>query len=109
MIDFPDNNDALEQSSSEVLQGASPDAHRCEDSPALIMQVLEGVPNPHLIQVVRTHFGSCLQCQNALDLEIRFKLAMAQRVTDKAPPSLQLRISESLQRIDLGDITISDL
>jgi len=73
------------------------------------MQVLEGVPNPQLIQAVRVHFGSCLQCQNALDLEIRFKLAMAQRATDKAPPSLQLRISESLQRIDLKDITISDL
>ena len=109
MIDFPDNNDALEQKSSEALHGASAEAHRCEDSAALITQALEGVPNPQLIQAVRNHFGTCMQCLNALDLEIRFKLAMAQRATDKAPPSLQLRISESLQRIDLKDITISDL
>lgn len=109
MIDSPDNNDALGQASSEAPLGSSPEAHRCEDAPSLIMQVLDGVPNPQLIQTVRVHFGSCLQCQNALDLEIRFKLAMAQRATDKAPPSLQLRISESLHRIDLKDITISDL
>ena len=71
MIDSPDNNDALGQPSSEAPLGGSPKAHRCEDTPSLIMQVLEGVPNPQLIQAVRVHFGSCLQCQNALDLEIR--------------------------------------
>ena len=109
MIDFPDNDDALDGKPAEALQGASAENHRCEESPALIIQALEGVPNPQLIQAVRNHFGACIQCLNALDLEIRFKLAMAQRATDKAPPSLQLRISESLQRIDLGDITISDL
>ncbi len=108
MIDFPENNDALEPKTSEDLR-ASSDAHRCEDTAVLITQALEGVPNPQLIQAVRSHLGTCIQCLNALDLEIRFKLAMAQRATDKAPPSLQLRISESLQRIDLKDITISDL
>ncbi len=109
MIDFPDNNDALDQNPSEALHSASSDTHKCEDSAVLITQALEGVPNPQLIQAVRSHFGTCVQCLSALDLEIRFKLAMAQRATDKAPPSLQLRISESLQRIDLKDITISDL
>ncbi len=109
MIDLPEKNDGLGQKFSEMPHGAFSDAHKCEDSALLITQALEGVPNPQLIQAVRGHFGSCMQCLNALDLEIRFKLAMAQRATDKAPPSLQLRISESLQRIDLKDITISDL
>ncbi|MBG01138.1 MAG: hypothetical protein CL470_02585 [Acidimicrobiaceae bacterium] len=109
MINFQDNNDALDGKPAESLQGSSDETHRCEESPALITQALEGAPNPQLIQAVRNHLGGCMQCLNALDLEIRFKLAMAQRATDKAPPSLQLRISESLQRIDLGDITISDL
>ena len=108
MIDPSDKNDALEQS-SEMLYSAPTGNHKCEDSKMLITQALEGVPNPQLIQAVRSHFGRCVQCLSALDLEIRFKLAMAQRATDKAPPSLQLRISESLQRIDLKDITISDL
>ena len=109
MIDPSDKNDALEQESSELLYNSPTDAHKCEDSKMLITQALEGVPNPQLIQAVRSHFGGCVQCLSALALEIRFKLAMAQRATDKAPPSLQLRISESLQRIDLKDITISDL
>ena len=109
MINPSDKNDALEQQSSESLYSAATDAHKCEDSKMLITQALEGVPNPRLIQAVRGHFGGCIQCLSALDLEIRFKLAMAQRATDKAPPSLLLRISESLQRIDLKDITISDL
>ena len=109
MIDPSDKNDALEQQYSELLYNSPTDAHKCEDSKMLITQALEGVPNPQLIQAVRSHFGGCVQCLSALDLEIRFKLAMAQRATDKAPPSLQLRLSESLQRVDLKDITISDL
>ena len=109
MINPPDKNDALDQQSHKMLPNGPTETHKCEDSSALITQALEGVPNPQLIQAVRSHFGACVQCLNALDLEIRFKLAMAQRATDKAPPSLQLRISESLQRIDLNDITISDL
>ncbi len=109
MINPPEKDDALERQPIEMLSSSSKDTHRCEDSSLLITQALEGVPNPQLIQAVRSHFGGCLQCLNALDLEIRFKLAMAQRATDKAPPSLQLRISESLQRIDLKDVTISDL
>ncbi|MBN39291.1 MAG: hypothetical protein CL457_01265 [Acidimicrobiaceae bacterium] len=109
MIDPSDKTDALDQQSSELLYNSPTDTHKCEDSKMLITQALEGVPNPQLIQAVRSHFSGCIQCLSALDLEIRFKLAMAQRATDKAPPSLQLRISESLQRIDLKDITISDL
>jgi hypothetical protein len=42
-------------------------------------------------------------------MEIRFKLAMAQKDTVKAPPALQLKITETLQRVDLGDISITDL
>lgn len=51
----------------------------------------------------------CVQCTNAFEIEIRFKLAMAQKETVKAPPALQLKISETLQRIDLGEIGIGDL
>ena len=67
------------------------------------------VPNPSVIQSVRNHFGMCVQCTNAFEIEIRFKLAMAQKETVKAPPALQLKISETLQRIDLGEIGIGDL
>tara|TARA_B100000131_G_C18053773_1_gene587517 strand:- start:297 stop:626 length:330 start_codon:yes stop_codon:yes gene_type:complete len=109
MIDPPNKDNTLDQQSSRIYGNSPKNSHKCEDSNVLITQALEGVPDPQLIQLVRNNFGGCTKCLNALDLEIRFKLAMAQRATDKAPPSLQLRISESLQRIDLKDITISDL
>ena len=73
------------------------------------MRVLDGVPNPSVIQSVRNHFGMFMQCTNAFEIEIRFKLAMAQKDTVKAPPALQLKISETPQRIDLGEIGIADL
>ena len=52
-----------------------PPEHKCEDSEQLIMRVLDGVPNPSVIQSVRNHFGMCIQCTNAFEIEIRFKLA----------------------------------
>ncbi|MEG3586890.1 MAG: hypothetical protein VX353_06330 [Actinomycetota bacterium] len=108
---FPENDNSEEPESQKFLlnQGQIASPHRCEESPQLILQALDGIPSPHAIQSVREHFGTCIQCNTALDIEIRFKLAMAQQVTVKAPPSLQLKISESLQRIDLGDISITDL
>tara|TARA_Y100000590_G_C15677070_1_gene998444 strand:- start:244 stop:582 length:339 start_codon:yes stop_codon:yes gene_type:complete len=106
---LPEGSKPEESRIQGSLSGLSRHAHNCTDSPQLILRALDGIPNPQIIQSVRDSFGSCLQCNNALDLEIRFKLAMSQQETVKAPPSLQLKISESLQRIDLGDISVNDL
>tara|TARA_S200000501_G_scaffold274505_1_gene258168 strand:- start:57454 stop:57798 length:345 start_codon:yes stop_codon:yes gene_type:complete len=104
------NNSNVSRKSSELKKFIElPTEHKCEDSAKLITRVLDGVPNPSVIQSLRNHFGLCSHCTNAFEIEIRFKLAMAQKDTVKAPPSLQLKISETLQRVDLGDITISDL
>ena len=107
----PNSNSGLSRKKTSELKKfiELPPEHKCEDSEKLIMRVLDGIPNPSVIQSVRNHFGMCVQCTNAFEIEIRFKLAMAQKDTVKAPPSLQLKISETLQRVDLGDITISDL
>jgi len=108
---LPERNNSEEQESQNYLLRSEEISshHHCEESPQLILQALDGIPNPQVIQSVREYFGTCTQCKTALDVEIRFKLAMAQQATVKAPPSLQLKISESLQRIDLGDISITDL
>ena len=108
---FPKGNESKDSKSRNHRsnQGRTPSTHRCEDSPQLILRALDGIPNPQVIQSVRDTFGTCTQCSNALDIEIRFKLAMAQQITIKAPPSLQVKISESLKRNDLGDITVTDL
>ena len=81
---------------------------QCEHSQALISQVLEGIPNPSTIDAARQELGHCMPCVQQIDFQVRFKVAMAQRATDQAPPSLQLRISEALGRVDL-DVSIEDL
>lgn len=91
------------------LAGMPTGSHRCEDTPVFILRALEGIPDPVTIEAVRRQLEICPPCVGALDVEIRFKLAMSQRATDRAPMSLQLRISETLKRVDLGDVDVTDL
>ena len=81
---------------------------QCEHSQALISQVLEGIPNPSIVEAARQELSPCMPCVQQIDFQVRFKIAMAQRATDQAPPSLQLRITEALGRVDL-DVGIEDL
>lgn len=82
---------------------------QCEHSRALISQVLEGIPDLTIIAAARQDLEHCFPCVQQIDFQVRFKLAMAQRATDQAPPQLQLRISEALGRIDLSEISVTDL
>lgn len=81
---------------------------QCEHSQALISQVLEGIPNPSIIDAARQELGRCMPCVQEIDFQVRFKAAMSQRATEQAPPSLQLRITDALGRVDL-DVGIEDL
>lgn len=81
----------------------------CEHSQSVISQALEGFPTPAGVDAARTELSRCQPCVNQIDFQVRFKLAMSQRATDQAPPSLQLRITEALGRVDLGDIDVTDL
>lgn len=82
---------------------------KCEHSRALISRVLEGIPDANNVAAARDELGHCLPCVQQIDFQVRFKVAMAQQATDQAPPSLQLRISEALGRVDLNDIDVTDL
>ena len=82
---------------------------QCEHSQALISQVLEGIPDLSTIAAAREELSRCLPCVQQIDFQVRFKVAMSQRATDQAPPSLQLRITEALGRVDLNDIDVTDL
>ncbi len=81
----------------------------CEHSRSVISQALEGIPTPTGVQAARDELGACLPCVQEIDFQVRFKVAMSQQATDHAPPSLQLRITEALGRVDLGDIDVTDL
>ena len=81
----------------------------CEHSRAVMSRILEGVPNPGIIEAAQAELSQCLPCVQQIDFEVRFKTVMAQRATDQAPPSLQLRISAALGRVDLSEIDVTDL
>jgi hypothetical protein len=82
---------------------------QCEHSQAVISQALEGMLNPATIDSARSELGQCFPCVQEIDFQVRFKLAMSERAIELAPPSLQLRISEALGRVDLGDVDVTDL
>lgn len=82
---------------------------QCEHSAALISQVLEGIPSPATVEAARLELAHCYPCMQRIDFQVRFKVAMAQRATDEAPPALQLRITQALGRVDLSEVDIADL
>jgi hypothetical protein len=81
----------------------------CEHSQSLLSQVLEGMPDPARVDAARHELGHCLPCVSRIDLQMRYKAAMLEQSIETAPLSLQLRISDTLRRIDLGEIDVNDL
>lgn len=82
---------------------------QCEHSQALISRVLEGMLDPSMVNTAKAELSHCSPCLQKIDLQVRFKAAMSQKTTEQAPPSLQMRITESLGRVDLSGIDVTDL
>jgi hypothetical protein len=74
----------------------------------VISEALDGIPSVMRVEALRAELAGCTSCVQALEFEIRFKMAMSQRCHDDAPAALRIRISETLRRIDL-DVDIADL
>ncbi|WP_420639457.1 hypothetical protein [Candidatus Poriferisocius sp.] len=83
--------------------------NQCHFSRELITRALDGQPTMENIGRVRVDLQHCPPCVQALDVEVRFKLAMSQACRESAPASLQLRITEQLQRVVLDDLDVQDL
>ncbi len=82
--------------------------HQCDFSRELIAQALDGQPTLESISQVRVELGHCLPCVQVMDVEVLFKMAMSQACRESAPASLQIRITETLQRVVLDDLDIQD-
>ena len=82
--------------------------NQCDYSRDLIARALDGQPTMESISRVQVELGDCLPCVQVLDVEVRFKLAMSQACRESAPASLQIRITETLQRVVLDDLDIKD-
>ena len=82
--------------------------NQCELSRQLIARALDGQPTVEDVSRVRFELANCLPCVRILDVEVQFKLAMSQACRESAPAALQVRITESLQRVVLDDLDIQD-
>lgn len=82
--------------------------NQCDYSRDLIARALDGQLTTERISQVQVDLGNCLPCVQVLDVEVRFKLAMSQACRESAPASLQIRITETLQRVVLDDLDIQD-
>ncbi len=82
--------------------------NQCDYSRDLIARALDGQPTLENLSQLRVELGDCLSCVQVLDVEVRFKLAMSQACRESAPASLQIRITETLQRVVLDDLDIQD-
>ncbi|MCQ3809206.1 MAG: hypothetical protein KTV68_01480 [Acidimicrobiia bacterium] len=82
--------------------------NQCDYSRELITRALDGQPTLESIGHVRVELANCLPCVLVLDVEVRFKLAMSQACRESAPAELQVRITETLQRVVLDDLDIED-
>ena len=82
--------------------------NQCDYSRELITRALDGQPTLESISHVRFELADCIACVQVLDVEVRFKLAMGQACRESAPASLQIRITETLQRVVLDDLDIQD-
>lgn len=90
-----------------MTPGACP-PHQCEFAMSCIAEVRD--PTVTLVRMnrLRVELSDCSQCLHAFDLEVRLKATLATRLADQAPEHLSTRITETLQRIDLSSLEITD-
>ncbi len=81
----------------------------CGHASRLLMAVGEGVPSPTRTAALRQELTGCAPCLEAFDLQVNVQNLVALHCREQAPESLRIRISETLQRIDLGNIDVTDL
>ena len=82
--------------------------NRCDHLRSLLALALDGQPTTESITRARAGLANCPPCTQILEVEVQFKLAMSQACRESAPASLQIRITETLQRVVLDDLEIQD-
>lgn len=81
----------------------------CPHAAQRIMQAAEGIPDPSRIAALRADLENCAPCVSSFDMQLDVQKLVALHCREQAPESLRIRISETLQRIDLSNIDVTDL
>ena len=81
----------------------------CGHASRLLLAAGEGIPSAGRTAALRRELAGCAPCLEAFDLQVNVQSLVALHCREQAPESLRIRISETLQRIDLGSIDVTDL
>ncbi len=81
----------------------------CRHASLRLLQATEGIPDPARISALRRDLENCGPCIAAFDLQMNVQSLLALHCREQAPESLRIRISETLQRIDLSALDVTDL
>ena len=81
----------------------------CRHASLRLLQAGEGIPDPARIAALRRELQNCGPCTAAFDLQMNVQQIVALHCREQAPESLRIRISETLQRIDLSGLDVTDL
>lgn len=81
----------------------------CRHASSVLLAAAEGIPHPGRTAELRSRLSGCVPCLEAFDLQMNVQSLVALHCREQAPESLRIRISETLQRVDLGQLDVSDL
>lgn len=81
----------------------------CRHASAVLLAAAEGIPDAGRTAALRAELTGCEPCLAAFDLQLNVQSLVALHCREQAPESLRIRISETLQRVDLSQIDVTDL
>lgn len=81
----------------------------CEGAMRRITSALDGRVTEQRLSELLAEFGDCAPCVRAFRLEVRIQHTLHDSCHTEAPPHLRTRIAETLSRIDLTGIDVTDL
>ncbi len=81
----------------------------CEHSQRCIADSLNGWRQQAVVEQMRIQLSDCLPCLMTLDAELQIRRALHDKSQEKAPAELRINIAQELGRINLGEISRTDL
>ena len=90
-------------------EGCSGSPSECGHVQRLLLEAADGFCPQAVLDSIRSQLGHCPPCLHALEVDLSTQKLVALHCREQAPESLQIRISETLQRIELDSLDFSDL
>ena len=90
-------------------EGCSGSPSECGHAQRLLLEAANGFCSLSVLDSIRSQLGHCLPCLHELEVDLSTQKLIALHCREQAPESLQIHISETLQRIELDSLDFSDL